>query len=59
MISRIFGLVVTCGIIGVSGAIAGASVSSFRHYAGWDENTDEELTEIKEIKKSKVKGGKK
>ena len=43
---------------GIKGAMVGASVSSFRHYAGWDEGSDE-LAELKEIKKSKSKGGKK
>ena len=51
-------IIVACVTIGLTGAMVGASVSSFRHYAGWDEGNDE-LAELKEIKKSKSKGGKK
>ena len=45
--------------IGVGGAMVGATVSSFRHYAGLDENLGNDIQEIKEVKKSKIKGGKK
>ena len=58
MVWKIFGLIGACVTIGLTGAMVGASVSSFRHYAGWDEGNDE-LAELKEIKKSKSKGGKK
>tara|TARA_B100001113_G_scaffold209715_1_gene171988 strand:+ start:1954 stop:2130 length:177 start_codon:yes stop_codon:yes gene_type:complete len=58
MVWKIFGLIGACAMYGIGGAMVGASVSSFRHYAGWDEGSDE-LAELKEIKKSKSKGGKK
>ena len=58
MVWKIFGLIGVCAMFGIKGAMVGASVSSFRHYAGWDEGSDE-LAELKEIKKSKSKGGKK
>ncbi|MGY8691981.1 MAG: hypothetical protein ACKVHF_03350 [Candidatus Poseidoniales archaeon] len=59
MIWKIYGLVMTCVLIGGTTAIVGASVSSFRHYAGWEEDLNGDLTDVKEINKSKVKGGKK
>ena len=55
MIWKIYGLVMTCILIGGTTAIVGASVSSFRHYAGWEEDLNEDLTDIKEINKSKEK----
>ena len=58
MVWKIFGLIGACAVIGLAGATVGAQVSSFRHYAGWDESSDE-LTELKEVKKSKAKGGRK
>ena len=58
MVWKIFGLIGACAMYSIGGAMVGASVSSFRHYAGWDEGSDE-IVELKEIKKSKSKGGKK
>ena len=59
MVMKIFALGMTCMAIGVGGAMVGATVRSFRHYAGLDENLGNDIQEIEEVKKSKIKGGKK
>ena len=59
MVWKIITLGMSCVAIGVGGAMVGATVSSFRHYAGLDEGLTNDMQEIKEVKKSNIKGGKK
>tara|TARA_B100001113_G_C21087352_1_gene612723 strand:+ start:425 stop:604 length:180 start_codon:yes stop_codon:yes gene_type:complete len=59
MVWKIITFGMTCIVIGVGGAMVGATVSSFRHYAGLDEDLINGTQEIKQVKKSKIRGGKK
>ena len=59
MVMKIFALGLTCMAIGVGGAMVGSTVRSFSHYAGLVENIAYDIQEIKQVKISKITGGKK